>query len=412
MNWLQNHWHRITPLHLVLFPISMVFRALVALRRDMYRNGMLASDQLLLPVIVVGNINVGGTGKTPLTLALARQLAEHGRHPLIVSRGFGGKAKLPQQVSAASDALQVGDEPLLMARRDICPVWVGRDRAKAARAALQAHPQCDVVLCDDGLQHYRLQRDIEIAVIDDARGFGNGLLLPAGPLREPESRLQEVDAVVVNVQARFPHPPSTGSGQVRLLPETPSPQSSGETPSHLTNPAIDAGRVIDYPASGESEASGAEPDDRERQLLIPANESLREFQFDGGEAVAGQYAMRLSGDMFHNLLDPEIKVAAEYFHGKRNHAVAGIGNPQRYFRHLESMGISFTPHAFPDHHPYSAADLSFPDCDAMLLTEKDAVKCSSFADARYWVLRVDARIDPALLEYILRKITSYGSKTA
>ena len=198
VHWLQNHWYRITPLHLILFPVSMMFRVLVALRRDMYRNGMLASDQLLLPVIVVGNINVGGTGKTPLTLALAQQLVEHGWHPLIVSRGFGGKAQLPQQVSAASDALQVGDEPLLMARRDICPVWVGRDRARTARAALQAHPQCDVVLCDDGLQHYRLQRDVEIAVVDGVRGFGNGLLLPAGPLREPESRLQEVDAVVVN----------------------------------------------------------------------------------------------------------------------------------------------------------------------------------------------------------------------
>jgi tetraacyldisaccharide 4'-kinase len=330
VHWLQNHWYRINPLHLILFPISMIFRGLVAIRRDMYRNGMLSSDQLLLPVIVVGNINVGGTGKTPLTLALARQLVEHGWHPLIVSRGFGGKAKLPQQVSAASDALQVGDEPLLMARRDICPVWVGRDRAKAARAALQAHPQCDVVLCDDGLQHYRLQRDIEIAVVDGERGFGNGLLLPAGPLREPESRLQEVDAVVVN----------------------------------------------------------------------------------GGEAAAGQYAMRLSGEMFHNLLDPGNQVTAEHFYGKKNHAVAGIGNPQRYFRYLESMGIAFTPHAFPDHHPYSSTDLSFPDCDAILLTEKDAVKCSLFADARYWVLRVDARIDPALLEYILRKITSHGSKTA
>ena len=116
--------------------------------------------------------------------------------------------------------------------------------------------------------------------------------------------------------------------------------------------------------------------------------------------------------MFYNLLDPGKQVTAEHFHGKKNHAVAGIGNPQRYFRYLESMGIAFTPHAFPDHHPYSAADLSFPDCDAILLTEKDAVKCASFADARYWVLRVDAQIDPALLEHILRKITSHGPQTA
>lgn len=331
MHWLQNHWHRTTPLHLILIPLGLLFRALVALRRDMYRNGMLASEQLLLPVIVVGNINVGGTGKTPLTLALAQQLAERGWHPLIVSRGYGGRAKRPRQVDATDDALQVGDEPLLMARRGICPVWTGRDRAQAARAALQAHPQCDVVLCDDGLQHYRLQRDAEIAVIDGERGFGNGRMLPAGPLREPVSRLQEVDAVVVN----------------------------------------------------------------------------------GGEAAAGQYQMGLSGEMFYQLLDPATQVSAAHFQGLNNHAVAGIGDPQRYFRHLEQLGIRFTPHAFPDHHPYRAADLSFGDCDALLLTEKDAVKCAAYADARYWVLRVDARIDPALLEHLLRKIdTHHGPETA
>jgi tetraacyldisaccharide 4'-kinase len=330
VHWLQNHWYRITPLHLILFPISLVFRLVVALRREMYRNGSLPSDQLLLPVIVIGNINAGGTGKTPLTLALAKQLVKHGWHPLIVSRGFGGSAQQPQSVSETSDAQQVGDEPLLMARRNICPVWIGRDRTNTARAALQAHPQCDVVLCDDGLQHYRLQRDVEIAVIDGARRFGNGLMLPAGPLREPVSRLQEVDAVVVN----------------------------------------------------------------------------------GDDAAAGQYAMHLSGDIFYNLLDPDITVSADHFLNKNNHAVAGIGNPQRYFQHLEALGISFTPHAFPDHHPYRADELSFADCDAILLTEKDAVKCTTFADARYWALRVDAQIDPALLEHILRKITSHGPQTA
>ncbi len=330
MHWLQNHWNRTTPLHLILIPLSLVFRLLVALRRDMYRNGMLASEQLLLPVIVIGNINVGGTGKTPLTLALAQQLAGRGWHPLIVSRGFGGTAKRPLQVGTTAEALLVGDEPLLMAKRDICPVWIGKDRAQTARAALRAHPHCNVVLCDDGLQHYRLQRDVEIAVIDGARRFGNGRMLPAGPLREPESRLQEVDAVVVN----------------------------------------------------------------------------------GGEATAGQYAMQLTGETFYNLFEPGNTVPAAHFKEMKNHAVAGIGDPQRYFRHLEALGLSFTPHPFPDHHPYRAADLSFADCDAILLTEKDAVKCATFADARYWVLRVDARIDPALLEHLLRKINTDGSQTA
>ncbi len=330
MHWLQHHWYRITPLHLILFPISLVFRVLVAWRRELYLSSFLASHQMLLPVIVVGNITVGGTGKTPLTLALAQQLIARGWHPLIVSRGYGRTRSSPQPVSLSSTSAQVGDEPLLMAQRDICPVWVGADRVATARAALQADPQCDVVLCDDGLQHYRLQRDVEIAVIDGALGYGNGLMLPAGPLREPVSRLQSVDAVVVN----------------------------------------------------------------------------------GGDATAGQFSMRLSGDIFYNLLNPGQVATPADFHKQNNHAVAGIGHPQRYFQHLESLGVPFTPHAFPDHHPYRATDLSFTDCDALLLTEKDAVKCASFADARYWVLRVDAQIDPALIDHILRKITPHGHQAA
>jgi len=329
VHWLQHHWYRITPLHLILFPLSLLFRVLVALRRALYRSAILSSEKLSVPVIVIGNISVGGTGKTPLTLALAQQLADKGWHPLIVSRGFGGIGG-QQHVVANSTALQVGDEPLLMARRNICPVWVGADRAATARTALHVHPQCNVVLCDDGLQHYRLQRDVEIAVIDGVRGFGNNLMLPAGPLREPVSRLKTVDAVVVN----------------------------------------------------------------------------------GDNAAPGQYTMQLSGEIFYNLLAPEKTLTAAELRGLRLHAVAGIGHPQRYFRHLETLGLNFTPHAFPDHHPYRAADLAFNDCDAVLLTEKDAVKCAAFADARYWVLRVDARIDPALLAQILRKIEPHGRQAA
>jgi tetraacyldisaccharide 4'-kinase len=326
MSGLERHWHRLTPLHLLLIPASLLFGLLAALRRALYRNGLLKSERLPVPVVVVGNIGVGGAGKTPLTLALAQQLTELGLHPLIVSRGYGGDSTQPRTVTPDSDPAQVGDEPLLMARRGPCPVWTGRDRAAAARAGLLANPRCDVVLCDDGLQHYRLQRDVEIAVIDGTRGFGNGWLLPAGPLREPASRLRSVDAVVIN----------------------------------------------------------------------------------GGDAVPGQYAMQLEGVQFRNLLDPNLTVEASHFIATRNHAVAGIGNPQRFFSHLESLGMRFTPHPFPDHHPYRAEDLAFDDCDAVLLTEKDAVKCAAFADARYWMLRVEARIDPALIAHILRKISPHG----
>ncbi len=332
MAGLERCWYRTGYAHLILLPVSWIFGALAALRRTLYRLHTLKSFRLAVPVIVVGNISVGGTGKTPLTLALAQQLIHRGRHPLIISRGYGGDG-VQRQVTAGNTACQTGDEPLLMARRNLCPVWVGKDRVATANQALLSHPECDVVLCDDGLQHYRLQRDVEIVVIDGARRFGNGYLLPAGPLREPVSRLNRVDAVIIN-----------------------------------------------------------------------GKNSINNFN--------NQYIMELSGAIFYNLLNPEKTILINKLQTLNLHAVAGIGNPQRYFDHLKALGLTVTPHAFPDHHPYQAGDLAFPACDALLLTEKDAVKCAAFADDRFWVLRVDAQIDSALTDHLLRKIATHGCKTA
>lgn len=329
---LPNYWHRRHPLHLLLLPISWLFGALAAVRRFLYRVGIFKSVRLSVPVVVVGNISVGGTGKTPLTLGLAAALRAAGWRPLIVSRGYGGAAQVPQAVSADSTAAQVGDEPLLMARRGVCPVWIGRDRAATAQLALAQHPECNVILCDDGLQHYRLQRDVEIVVVDGGRGFGNGWLLPAGMLREPMRRLQTVDAVVVN----------------------------------------GAGAALAFP--------------------VPS------------------FAMQLVGTTFYRVNAPQYTAQAADFQGKKLHAVAGIGHPPRYFEHLRRMGLDIIPHAFADHHPYVPADLDFADCDALLLTEKDAVKCAPFADDRYWLLRVEAELDPALIQLLLRKL--HGRKTA
>jgi tetraacyldisaccharide 4'-kinase len=326
MERLQHHWYRLSPLHLLLFPASLVFRALAATRRFLYRSRILASVKLPVPVVVVGNISVGGTGKTPLTLWLAQQLIDNGWHPGIISRGYtkaSGEMPTLHEVSSEDAADEVGDEPLLMAQRALCPVWIGRDRPAAALALLQAHPECDIVLSDDGLQHYRLQRDAEIAVVDGARRFGNGLLLPAGPLREPVSRLRTVDAVVIN----------------------------------------------------------------------------------GGLAHDEGFAMSLQGALFYNLLNPAIVVSAGEFTGQQLHAIAGIGHPRRFFTHLEHLGLNVQQHAFPDHHRYSAADIAFEDADAVLMTEKDAVKCAAFATEKCWVLRVDAQVDTALTQLILKKVT-------
>lgn len=323
MHGLQWHWYRITPLHLLLLPVSLLFRCIVASRRLLFHIGLLSSVKLPVPVIIVGNITVGGTGKTPLTLWLAEQLAADGWHPGIISRGFGGSGSKAQEVLQNSDPATVGDEPVLMAQRKLCPIWIGRDRPAAALALLAAHPECDVILSDDGLQHYRLQRDVEIAVVDGLRRFGNGFLLPAGPLREATSRLREVDAVVVN----------------------------------------------------------------------------------GGNAAPGEFLMQLEGVHFYNLLNPEITATAADFQGQSVHAIAGIGHPERFFRHLNKLGLTPKTHHHPDHHPYSAADLAYDDANALLMTEKDAVKCIEFADERYWVLRVDAHLDSALTQLILEKIS-------
>jgi len=202
MHWLERHWYRKTVLSFSLLPVSWLYCFLVQLRRALYRSGFLAAVKLPAPVIVVGNITVGGTGKTPLVIWLAGFLRRGGRRPGIVLRGYKGRAgEWPQSVTPSSDPALVGEEAVLLARRGACPVVADPDRARGAQRLIREHG-CDVILSDDGLQHLRLGRDIEIAVIDGERRFGNGFCLPAGPLREPISRLSWVDIRVVNGATR------------------------------------------------------------------------------------------------------------------------------------------------------------------------------------------------------------------
>jgi tetraacyldisaccharide 4'-kinase len=339
MPWIERHWQSVTPVSVLLYPASLVFGAVTAARRAAYRAGILASSGLPVPVIVVGNITVGGTGKTPLVLWLAHFLRGRGRTPGIVSRGYGGKEGAPRRVLSDSDPLIVGDEAVLLARRSGAEVWVGADRAAAGRALLAAQPRCDVIVSDDGLQHYALERSIEIGVVDAERGFGNGWLLPAGPLREPLSRLAGVDAVVLNQEAH----------------------------------------VAAHPSS--SRISGS----------------------------AAKCSMRIDGHQFRSLRQPDRRVGPEFFRGKRVHAVAGTASPGRFFRYLRGMGLYFTPHAFPDHHPFTASDLAFGESDAVVMTEKDGVKCRRFADESHWELAVDAVPDPALGDLVMRKLENRKS---
>ena len=327
MAWIERHWQSVTPVSALLYPVSLLYGAVTSVRRA---TGTTA--RLPVPVVVIGNVTVGGTGKTPLTLWLAEFLRARGRTPGIVSRGYGSRADTPRRVFPDSDPLTCGDEPILLARRSGCEVWIGTDRVAAAQALLAAGSHCDVVLSDDGLQHYALGRDVEICVIDGERGLGNGWLLPAGPLREPVTRLATVDALVIN-------------GGVALH------SSLNRLPGH-----------------------------------------------------AARFAMKLEGREFRNLRNPGQSAGAESFRGRHVHAIAGIGNPQRFFRHLQGLGLDFAAHAFPDHYPFSASDLEYAGAEAVLMTEKDAVKCKSFATEMHWELAVDAAPDPALGELVLEKI--------
>lgn len=333
MSTLESAWYKGASWLYLLLPVSWLFQVLAVIRK----RRLLARQQPLsknVPVVVIGNISVGGTGKTPLIMTLARQLKKAGYKPGIVSRGYGGKANTyPLAVTEQSRVEETGDEPALLAQATGCPVVVDPNRRRACEFLIEQYP-VDVVLSDDGLQHYQLPRQIEIAVVDGERLFGNGLCLPAGPLREPVSRLDSVDLIVVN----------------------------GEPARAL--PSLDKATVM-----------------RVKPRFLVNLETGERRPFSG----------------------------APFKMGDKVQAVAGLGNPQRFFTLLQSLPYPLEEFPFPDHHAFTERDftargisLSHP----IVMTEKDGIKCRDFANKNFWV--VQANID--LPETFLTSLTELLTK--
>lgn len=331
---LQHLWARTGVFTLLLAPLAALYAAVSWLRRLAYRRGWLTAIPVGAPVIIVGNLTAGGSGKTPLTIWLVNWLRARGYRPGVVSRGYGGAARDCVDVQPDSNPVEVGDEPLLIHLKTTAPVVVGRDRVAAARTLLARHPGVDVIVSDDGLQHYRLQRDIELVVIDAATGLGNGWPLPAGPLREPRSRLSSVDAVIQAVRGTAqPHPYGPKTWRA------------------------------DYTA-GQAWRLRA-PLERRALRDLPQHDWL---------------------------------------------AVTGIGRPQGFFDMLHAHGVRFSPRPFADHHAFQPQDL--PAEGAVLMTEKDAVKCRSFAGTDWWVLELDVAPEAGFIHWLGARLEQSLSKPA
>lgn len=328
--WIHRVWYQGAGFGWLLLPLSGIYWVVTAGRRFLYRCGLFKTERLPVPVIVVGNITAGGTGKTPIVIWLAKQLRGRAYSPGIVSRGYGGSGSdAPVRVDARSAPDVVGDEPVLLARHSGCLVAIDSDRVRAAESLVDSG--ADVIIADDGMQHYRLARDCEICVIDGARGLGNRRLLPAGPLRELPERLSEVDQLLVN-----------------------------------------------------GEMSPAENLSVAEQNAIP-------FQLSAVEACR---------------LNESLTRPIERFSGTAVHAVAGIGNPARFFDLLRSFGIHAIEHAFADHAKLVPADLEFGDDLAVFMTEKDAVKIDKNINDKFWYVPVSVEIDPVLALPIIEQIDS------
>jgi tetraacyldisaccharide 4'-kinase len=314
--WFKNHQAKYWLVTLLL-PLTGLFYLISQVRRLAFRLGLLKSYKIDVPVIIVGNISVGGNGKTPIVIHLVELAKQLGLKPGVISRGYGGKADVyPYSLDQKSTTYEAGDEPILIYQRCNIPVVVGPDRVANARTLIEQ--DCNIIISDDGLQHYRLKRDLELVIVDAKRLFGNGLLLPAGPLREGTWRLGKTDLVIYNG--------SIAPDEVSL--------------THKSLLMTLAGRELIQVKTGEK---------------IPLSSFIQQW--------------------------PTVN------------AIAGIGEPQRFFDTLRTQGFDLAKQqGFIDHKDFVIDDFDqFKTELPLLMTEKDAVKCRTFAQENWWYLPVSAK---------------------
>jgi len=334
-----------------LLPLSLLFKVLASNKRS---QDIKSSKKLSVPVVVVGNITVGGTGKTPVVIALATALLADGKKVGVISRGYGGSHDksnntAPLLVNAQTSVLVSGDESLLIAKETQCPVVIDRNRSQAAEYLLKEFPNTDIIISDDGLQHYKLYRSLEIVVIDHSRGLGNQYCLPAGPLREPVSRLSSVDWVLLNTQQINKQEASNGESLRGIIKQA------------LPNGKFQLASVSLQPSQWLN-------------IGLQKHYDLQEPSWYQGHIDKGQ---------------PKVM------------AIAAIGNPGRFFDTLSALEVNPQKVAFDDHHSFSPDDFSASSEEVVVMTTKDAVKCVDFSNEHCWALQVSLQLPKSLISNVL-----------
>jgi tetraacyldisaccharide 4'-kinase len=346
---ITKYWKNLNWFSVLFFPLSLIYCLFIKIRQYCYQLQYCKSSSVAVPLIIIGNITVGGNGKTPLIIHLLQEFKRRGYKPGVVSRGYGAintelKKGKTLAINLSADVKNYGDEPWMIAKKTNCPVVVGKKRSAAVEHLIKEF-DCNIVLSDDGMQHYAMGRDIEICVVDSSKLFGNNLCLPAGPLREPRSRLKLVDYIVYHDTA------SLKQGSIFVEDMLPDRKPIDRISMHL---------------------------DFEQIYLL---------------------------DSFLSVTGSNKAINIVEFNNKTVHAVAGIASPQRFFAQLRSHGVKVIEHAFADHYQFSRNDLQFDDNFPVLMTEKDAVKCYCFGLSNCYYISVKASLSFDLVGSIIAKLS-------